>query len=371
MGAEEARTTWVEISRGALLSNFAVVRDHVATPVCAVVKANAYGCGLVECATVFHRAGARMLAVTRLEEARMLRDAGVAAEILILAPPPRESVAEAIGMNCLLPLADGGDVDAYAAAARAAGKTGRVHLKIDTGMGRLGVRPEHAPGIAARIAAADELAFEGAWTHLADAAGPSGQTQVDRFLAVRDALGRYGPRALLHAVNSAGALSLPAARLDMVRIGTLLYGQDPAGVRAPFALADPFAWQAVVVAVRDLPVGATVGYGSEWRAKEPSRVATLAVGYADGFGLEPAARSESLTEAARLGGRLAAIAIGRRQSPRFVWFGERRAPVVGRIAMQETSVRVDEIPGVAAGSVARLPARRLLVGAHIERVYVP
>ncbi len=312
-----------------------------------------------------------MLAVTRVEEARTLRDAGVAAEILILAPPPRELLSEAMAMNCAVALGDGGDVEAYASATRAAGRLGRVHLKVDTGMGRLGVRPEHAPGVAQRIVSASDLALEGIWTHFADAAGESGRRQLDRFLAVRGALGRYAPRAILHAANSAATLALPAARLDMVRVGTLLYGQDPPGVRAPFPLADPFAWHATVVAVRDLPAGATVGYGSEWRAKEPARVATLAVGYADGFGLEPIARSESLAEAARRGGRVAAVALRRRESPRFVWFGDKKATVVGRIAMQEVSVAVDGIPDVAVGSVARLPARRLLVGAQIERVYVP
>lgn len=371
MSSEPARTTWVEVSRGALQRNLTTVRTHAGTPVCAVVKANAYGCGLIESASVFHRAGARMLAVTRVEEARALRDAGVAAEVLVLAPPPRELLREAIAMNCAVALADGADVEAYAAAARGSGRACRVHLKVDTGMGRLGVRPEHAPGVAQRIGTAPELALEGVWTHFADAAGESGRRQLDRFLAVRGALGRYAPRAILHAANSAATLALPAARLDMVRVGTLLYGQDPPGVRAPFPLADAFAWHATVVAVRELPAGATVGYGSEWRAKEPARVATLAVGYADGFGVEPAARSESIVEAARVGGRVAAVALGRRPSPRFVWFGNRKATVVGRIAMQEVSVQVDGIPGVTVGTAARLPARRLLVGAHIERVYVP
>jgi alanine racemase len=365
------RTTWVEISRGALRDNLTAVRRHAGVPVCAVVKANAYGCGLVESAVVFHRAGARMLGVTRLEEARALRDAGVAADILLLAPPPQDMVAEAFGLSCVVSLADGGAVDAYAAAARAAGRRGRVHLEVDTGMGRSGVRPEHAPAVAQRIAASPDLALEGVWTHLADAAGPGGRRQLDRLLAIRSAIERSAPGAVFHAANSAATLALPAARLDMVRVGTLLYGQQPPGIRAPFRLADPFAWWARVVAVRELPAGAPVGYGAEWRARRPCRVATLAVGYADGFGVEPAARAPSLAEAARAGARIAATALGRRPSTRQVWFGERPAPVIGRIGMQLTTVLVDGIPGVAPGSVARLPARRITVGAHVERVYVP
>ena len=368
---DPTKTSWVEVSTGALQANYESVRKLAGTAVCAVVKANAYGCGLVESATVFHRAGARMVAVTRIEEARQLRDAGVAADVLVLAPPPRDALRVAIDMNCALPLSDGSDVEPYAQAAKAAGRPARVHLKIDTGMGRLGVRPEHAPAIASRIAASDNLSLEGVWTHFADAAGPSGRAQLDRFLAVRAALGRYAPRALLHAANSAGTIALPAARLDMVRVGTLLYGQSPAGIDASFPLRDPFAWHATVVSVREVPAGATVGYGSEWKARVATRVATLAIGYADGFGLEPAARSESITEAARIGGRVAAVALGRKQSPRFVWFGDRKAPVVGRIAMQEITVQVDGVPGVVVGTPARIPARRLVVSPSIERVYVP
>jgi alanine racemase len=367
----QGRTTWVEISRGALLANLEAVRKHAAVAVCAVVKANAYGCGLLESASVFHRAGARMLAVTRVEEARTLRDAGIAADLLVLTPPPRAALAEAVAMNCAIAVADGSDVEPYAEAARTSGRPARVHLKVDTGMGRLGVRPEHAPGVASRIASSADLVLEGIWTHFADAAGPAGRAQLDVFLGVRESLGQYAPRAILHAANSAATLALPKARLDMVRVGTLLYGQDPVGVRAPFPLADPFAWHARVVALRQLPAGATVGYGGEWRAKNAARVATLAIGYADGFGVGTAARSESLVEAARQGSRLAAVAMGRRPSARYVLFGDRRAPVVGRIAMQEISVLVDELPDVGVGSVARIPARRLLVGAHVERVYVP
>jgi len=371
MSTEPPRTTWVEVSRGALQNNLGAVKKHAQTPVCAVVKANAYGCGLVEAATTFHRAGARMVAVTRVEEARELRDAGVAADVLILAPPPRELLREAFAMNCALCLSDGTDIEPYADAARAAGRPGRIHLKVDTGMGRLGVRPEHAPGVASRIASTPDLALDGFWTHFADAAGESGRRQLDRFLAVRSAVARYAPRAVVHAANSAATLALPGARLDMVRVGTLLYGQDPVGVRAPFPLADAFAWHATVVSVRDLPAGATVGYGSEWRAKQRTRVATIPVGYVDGFGLEPAARSESFVEAAKAGGRVAAVALRRRPSSRFVWFGSRMAPVVGRIAMQEATVDLEGLTDVGVGTVARIPARRLLVGAHIDRVYLP
>lgn len=350
-------TTWVEVSRAALAANLARVREHAKVPVCAVVKANAYGHGLTEAGRVLAGAGAAMLAVARAEEARALRDAGVTAPLLLLMPAP--DVRAAVSLGCAVTVASPEEIAALPPGARA-------HLKVDTGMGRLGVRPREAIEAARAIAAACTL--EGVWTHFADAAGRDGRAQLARFLTVRDAVRAAGLSPSFHAANSAATLALPESRLDLVRVGTLIFGQSPRGARPPFPLDETFAWYARVVAVREIPPGATVGYGGEWRAKRPTRVATLPVGWADGFGLEPHARTESLGEAARLGGRVAAVAIGRRPSPRMVWFGDRRAPVVGRIAMQAATVAVDGID-VGPGSAARIPARRLSVSPAIERVY--
>lgn len=354
------RTTWVEVSRGALEANLRAVAAHAGVPVCAVVKAGAYGHGLVETARVLAAGGAAALAVSRLEEARALREAGVGARLLVLVPPG--DPGEAVALGCDVAAASRDDVDRLPAGAR-------VHLKVDTGMGRLGVAPEDAVECARAIARRASL--EAVWTHFADAAGPSGERQLRRFLAVREAVRSAGIACRFHAANSAATLALPAARLDMVRVGTLLYGQDPPGARAPFPLQDTFAWYARVASVREIPAGATVGYGAEWGARRTTRVATIPVGWADGFTLEPRARTESARAALRDAARTAAVALGRRPSPRAVFFGDRRAPVVGRVAMQALTVAVDGMPDVAVGTAARIPARRLSVSATIERVLVP
>lgn len=369
--SSDQATTWVEVSAQALAGNYRAVAGHAGVPVCAVVKANGYGHGLVEAARLFEGAGARWLAVTRADEARTLRAAGVAARLLVLTPPPAPAaVSEAVALGCSIALSDPADIDRFGAAARAAGKPAAVHLKVDTGMGRLGVAAADAVAVAERIAASGDLVLEGIFTHFADAAGASGRAQLERFASVRDALGKRAARALVHAANSAALLALPGTRFDMVRIGTLLYGQNPPGASAPFELRDTFAWLARVVAVREVAAGETVGYGSEWKAKRPTRIATLAVGWADGFAVEPRARTESVSEAVAAGARTLAVAAGARPSSRVVWFGDRAARVVGRVGMQTTSVSVDGIPGLAVGSVAQIPARRLLVSPLVERVYV-
>jgi len=362
-------STWVEISLDALRSNFDALARFAGVPVCAVVKSNAYGHGLVPVARAFADAGARMLAVTRWEEARELRSGGVRAPVLLLTPISIDAASEAIALDVSLCVSSADEIDGLAAAARASGRTAQVHLKIDTGMGRLGVRPRDAVDVARRIHETPELALDGVWTHFAAAGTPPGERQLHRFESVRRELGKYAARALVHAANSAATIAMPASRYDMVRVGTALYGLDPPHVRVPFPVRDPFTWYARIVSVRTVEPGDTVGYGSEWRASRRTRVATIAVGYADGFGVEPAARTETLPEAAKAGARAALVAAGRRPSPRAVTIAGKRAPVVGRISMQQATISVDGIEGVRAGDVAVVPARRVLVSPSIARVY--
>lgn len=351
-------TTWVEVSADALRENFRRVRDHAGVPVCAVVKANAYGHDLVEAARVLEGIDAPMLGVSRLEEARALRNAGIDSSLLLLTPPP--DPRDAVTLRCAVTVGSEEDIGRLPMDAR-------VHLKVDTGMGRLGVSPSDAVAAAQRVA--ERATLEAVWTHFADAAGADGRRQLERFLDVRRAIGRAGMTCSFHAASSAGMLALPDSRLDFVRVGTLLFGQNPPGATAPFPLRETFRWYARAVAVRTLAAGATVGYGGEWRARRPARVATIPIGWADGFGTEPLARTESLRDAMRAGGRVAAVAMRRRPSPRAVFFGDRRAPVLGRIGMQAVTVDVTGLDGIEPGSVARIPARRLLVSAAIERVY--
>lgn len=347
------RSTWVEISTAGLERNLRAVAGHAGVPVCAVVKANAYGHGLVPAARVLARAGAASLGVARIEEARALREAGIDAPVLVMMPVP--DPAEAAKLDCAIAVGSADEIVALPAGARA-------HLKVDTGMGRLGVRPEEVVEAARAVAA--RCTLDAVWTHLADAAGRSGRIQLGRFAAVVAALRDAGIDARAHAANSAALLALPDARFDLVRVGTLLYGQDPPGARAPWQHAETFVWYARVAAVREVLESTPVGYGSEWRAPRRMRLATIPVGYADGVTMEPAARTPGPAHVAREAGRAL-----RGARERVVWFGERRAPIVGRVAMQALTVSLEGLDDVGVGAVARIPARRLAVSPAIERVY--
>lgn len=351
------RTTWVEVSTRALEENFRALATHAGVPVCAVVKANGYGHGLAIAARAFARAGAAMLAVTRIEEARALRAAGIEAPVLILMPVP--DPAEAVRLGCELSV---GSVEEIAALPSAA----RAHLEVDTGMGRLGVEPNEAPAAARAIGARATLA--GVWTHFPDAAGPGARAQLERFRTVVTTLRHEGLTFAAHAANSAATLALPGSRFDMVRVGTLLYGQNPPGAVAPWPLRETFAWYARVAAVRTVAPGTTVGYGSEWKASAPTRLATIPIGYADGFTVEPRARTPSLRETTRSFSRIVAAVVKYGEPVRAVHFGDHAALVAGRVAMHAVTVDVTGLPEVTVGTPARIPARRLMVDATIERV---
>ena len=350
------RSTWVEVNVAAMAANLRALQQHVRVPVCAVIKANAYGHGLVGAARALAEAGAAMLGVTRIEEARALRAGGVDAPVLILMPVPDPN--EAVALSCDITVGSGDEISSLPSHAR-------VHLKVDTGMGRLGVRPADALQYAREIAKRCTLAA--VWTHFADAAGPSASKQLAIFDSVVRALRSDGLNVSAHASNSAAAIAVPAARYDMVRAGTVLYGQNPVGATAPWQLRETFRWYARVAAVRTIPAGATVGYGGEWTAASPTRVATIPVGYTDGFTLEPFARTPSPRELAR---RLKHAVAATVRDERAVYFGDRKAPVVGRAAMQAITVSLANAPDVSAGSIARIPARRLFVNPEIPRDYV-
>lgn len=371
---------WIEVNRTGLRRNFELAQRVAGdAKIIAVIKANAYGHGAVESGRVFAEAGAAMLAVTRLDEALPLREGGISAPILLLAPPlPDESEAVLAHdltacVGCLA------DAQYLAAAANAANKTARVHLKINTGMGRLGVEPEEARAVAEQISALPGILLEAAWTHFAcaseDDTAPT-EKQLAAFLQVRESLCDIVPR--YHCANSAALLRFPESRLDFVRPGTMLYGQFPsaaasaAGKQHGITLADTWKVKARVVALRDMKAGQSLGYGGEWQAAKAARIATLAIGFADGLSQQPETRETGVLGVVQN----AAKSIARRgRGPIFrtVSFpsadGLQRAPIVGRIAMQSCSVDVTGLP-VAVGDAMEVFLRRTSAGAHLPRVYV-
>lgn len=271
----------MEISRSALRHNLAYVRGLLpaATALCAIVKADAYGHGAAACAQEFCAAGVEWLAVTSVEEGARLRTAGITARILVLAGFSAAE-APAIAAYRLTPAVwDVAQVGWLARAAAAqGGEALAIHLKLETGMGRLGATAGQLPELEAALRAAPQLRLEAVFSHLAAseaAAAAPCELQRDRLLALA------GSRPW-HLLNSEAALRFAGWGGLLARAGLALYGYSAQPEHAR-NLRPALTWKAHVVSVKDLPAGHGVGYGPAFHTPRPTRVATLAVGYADGY----------------------------------------------------------------------------------------
>ena len=360
---------WIEVDLAALRHNLQQVRRVLADGVgiMAVVKANGYAHGYVEPSRAFLDAGADALGVTRLDEALVIREAGITAPVLLFAPIDPENAPAAIEADLEVTVTGFPLVQAVSAAAVKFNKTARVHVKVDTGMGRLGVQPGGVPAFFEAIGDLPSIEVGGIYTHFAAAAESDiseSRKQLAAFVGLLDQLKRsqvdYG---LAHAASSAAIVRLPLSHLDMVRPGTVLYGQYPSP-HVPRALDLKTTWRlkSRICQVRTLAAGTSVGYGSGYVTKRQTRTAVVPIGFADGFTLAPEGPIYRQSALKFIGKKM-------RRNVTVEVHG-RKAPVVGRVAMQMTTIDVTDISGVKVGDEVVVPALRIPTSALIPRVYV-
>jgi len=296
-----SRPVWAEIDIGAVRHNASLLR-RIAAPaeLCAVVKADAYGHGAVPVARAALEGGATWLAVATVDEGVALRSAGIAAPILLLSEPSPESMSEVVSSGLTPTLYTSRGIRAAAGASARAGEIADVHVKVDTGMHRVGAQRAELLEIVSAVDADPSLRFTALWTHFPVADGVESQdrsfteAQIRSLGAARDALVSAGyPPPWLHAANSAGTLAYPPARLDMVRCGIALYGVSPFPVVDPAwsevmastgarALRPVLSLRAKVTLVRELDAAERPSYGRLYSLAGRSTVATVPLGYADG-----------------------------------------------------------------------------------------
>ena len=319
------RPAWVEIDLACLRHNLRLIRRELppAVKLLAVVKDEAYGHGALDVAQIALAEGAAGFGLSTLEEAMTLRDAGITAPLLLLGERQEPELPWCVEHDLTVCVNQLHTVRQLARAAAAAGKCVPVHLKIQTGMSRYGVRWDEAQPLLELIAAQKSLRLEGAMTHFAqsDEADKSfALLQIARFDEVMSAWQRAGaPLPCQHLCNSGGFLDLPRAHRDMVRVGILLYGIFPSSVcrRIP-GIQPVMSVKARIAAIQHLHPGEVVGYGMRYTAPAPRRIAVLPIGYGDGF---PRVRNA--------GGAL---------------IRGRRAPLVGGVAMDALTVDITDIP---------------------------
>ncbi|RME93693.1 MAG: alanine racemase [Verrucomicrobia bacterium] len=331
---------WVEIDLTALRNNLGLIRRELPPGVgwIDVIKDNAYGHGAREVASEALRAGALALAVVTVREAAELREAGFRQPILVLGERFPEELESCLALGAMPSIGEARILDALEKLAdRLPGGPFPVHLKVDTGMNRHGVRWEAAPAMARRIAVHPRLELAGVYSHFAmsdEADQTFARLQIERFNRFLAELEASGIRpGLRHMANSGGFLQLPQAHYDAVRIGLLPLGVYPSAVcRRLTGLRQVMSVRSRLVSVRTLRAGETYGYGLRYRAQTDRRIGIVPLGYGVGY--------------PRLVNQGAVLVRGR------------RAPLIGSVAMDALAVDVTDIPGIAPGEEVTLLGRQ-------------
>lgn len=327
MEPHHRHAVWAEVDLGAIENNVRYFVQKTSAKVMAVVKANGYGHGAVQTAKAALNAGATWCAVARVEEALELRQAGLQCPILLLGLAPTARLAEVIAAQISMAVWQQDQITAIAQAALEVGEEVRLHLKVDTGMGRLGVQPEEVPSLARVLTDAPKVSFEGLFTHYARA-DERDTTPTDKqdlhFKRALKMLDEIGLRpSLVHSANSAAALKSPRGDFDLVRVGISIYGLHPSKETIlPREFRAALSWKTHLSQVKVLPPGRGVSYGHLYVTSGHERIGTLPIGYADGF---------------------------RRVEGNQVLVGGERVPVVGRVCMDQCMVQLDALPEAQAG----------------------
>jgi alanine racemase len=373
--ADAVRPTRAEVNLAHLRHNLRVLERTLSgagkPQVWGVLKADAYGHGAPAVARTLERAGIQGLCVALLEEAIELRDAGIRIPILVMGGyygPLREGFEEILARNLIPVVYDAGQIERLANLVRHEGH-GRVgvHLKVDTGMGRLGAAPSELDQVLDALSRYPEVQLDGLMTHLAcaDADDPD-QTrdQMRRFAEIerRSKAAGFTPR-VRHASNSAGLLRLPEARLDMVRPGVALFGIEPLAGLAP-ELKPVMRVRSEIVALRTIAKGERIGYGHTWEAQRESLIATVPMGYADGLSRQLSNRGNALLRGTRvpIAGAISmdltmldvTDATGARVGDEVVFLGMQEGPLGrGAIRAEEIAAQASTIPWEVLTSISR------------------
>jgi Alr-MurF fusion protein len=334
-----ARPTWIVIDKAAIAYNTQRICEIIGPDVAlmAVVKGNAYGHGAVPvCSTVLLN-GATYLGVASVNEASELRDAAINAPILVMGYTPPWAASEVIRYNLTITVYNLEVARSFDRAAREMNATINVHVKIDTGMSRLGLLPDQAMTFFRSFKNLRNLRLEGIFTHFSSSENDPDYTyeQLRVFNTVVNPLKAAGFQfKYIHAANTAAALNIPETRFNMVRCGIGLYGLDP-GIEAPLPgdFRTAMSWKTTIAQVKSLPPGTFVGYNNTYQTSETEQIAVIPVGYADGFRRAPNNWGEVLV-------------------------GGQRAPIVGRVSMDQAMIDVTNIPGVNIGDEVVLIGRQ-------------
>jgi alanine racemase len=337
---QSSRLNWVEVDLDALAHNVRDMKNWVGEPVTlmAVVKADAYGHGAVAVSRTALLNGAEWLGVSSVDEALELRESGIDAPILLLNYTPLSLIQQALRQRLTVTLYDLEMARQYDRAAREIGLKLDVHVKVDTGMGRLGAMPKDVMALFRHVMTLRYLNADGIYTHFAaadeDPEFTANQARIFKDTIVKPLRASGFNFRYIHAANSAGTLLSKDYHFNMVRVGLAMYGLTPSqSVPLPANFRPAMSWKTVIAQVKTLPQGHSVGYGRTYTTQSEERIAIIPVGYADGLRRGPNNWGEVLIHG-------------------------QRAPLVGRVSMEKAAINVSHIPGVSVGDEVVLLGRQ-------------
>jgi len=330
-----AYSTWLEVDLGAIENNIKEIKKMTTAQVMAIIKANGYGHGVLAVAEAATKAGASWLGVARIEEALNLRAAGIQTQLMVLGYTPPVMIPEAMLNNIHVAIYQREMAKAYVVHAKKVEGRLKAHLKIETGMGRLGMAPEFAQDFLFEYKNHPQVEIDGIFTHFARADEPqarSAEQQLEIFNNLLNALrkAKLCP-PMVHAANSAAFLNFPQTHFDMVRPGIVIYGLDPSPeTKVPETFRPALTWKARLTSLRTLPAGHGVSYGSIYVTTKEERIGVIPVGYGDGY---------------------------RRVPGQQVIVRGKLVDIVGRVCMDQCMLQLDSVPDAQPGDEVILLGR--------------
>lgn len=328
-------STWLEVDLNAIKHNVAEVIKMTGREVMAVIKANGYGHGMRPIAQACVAGGATWCGVARIEEALALRRAGISSRILVLGFTPASKIPDAIEHNITVALFNSELTQTYLDYVRIHGGVLRAHVKVETGMGRLGMPIDVVPPFL-RALKNSPILVEGIFTHFARADEPDSDSTPEQIRKFEALLAELTPQGLkpfyVHAANSAAVLNFPASYYDLTRPGDLLLGMNPMTDRElPPQFRPALTWKARLISVRTFPPGHGISYGSKYVTTKEERIGVIPIGYGDGF---------------------------RRVDGQQVLVGGKRVNIVGRVCMDQCMLQLDDVPEAKVGDEIVLVGRQ-------------
>ncbi|NLY10821.1 MAG: alanine racemase [Firmicutes bacterium] len=362
---------FVEIYLDAIGNNLKELQKRTTASICPILKGDAYGHGLEIIALYLESQGIRYLGVGDLQEALSLRKVGVKCPILVLCPPFPYQVHSFVRERLTATITDLNIAKLLAREAEKQGKKANVHLKIDSGLGRIGVLPENTISLFKEIVSLKDLVVEGVYTHFASATNNLvfTRTQLDTFLQLKKELERISrDKLIFHCANSAAFIRFSQSHqnMEMARIGTLLFGQSPVKIPRDLKLEQTWKLYSRIVEVKRLPKGSSIGYGRTFITKRDSLIGVIPIGYSDGLGVIPTRENHWQ----HLKSSLKELMF----SSKTVKIDKSLLPIVGKIAMgmcciDLTNYQLKENVFNLVGNKVELSAKRVLTNPRIPRVY--